>query len=292
MLFLDFVKIKLWTVNATNLPTEFELSSSANSRNEAISQSGEERTAVYSLAFGHVNQSASLGCISVDQISDAPNTTSFSHQSPHRYQCEAAEPTIVAPIPVANSVSHAFIELPLENRVFTTEDSAVGTIESATNTANSYRGPPPAYQGLVIESDVARETQSITTNVSYSIREPPPAYQVSPTEASELEVTENVTNITYSNQEYLRACQQLPTEINRVRTIQNVTDDIYTPQRLPPTYEEAVTNFTESGAIQGILNVPNSIHDIVQAYSAVTTEVSRVGTVQAATNYTYSSREY
>ena len=84
----------------------------------------------------------------------------------------------------------------------------------------------------------------------------------------------------------------MPTEINRVRTIQNVTDDIYTPQRLPPTYEEAVTNFTESGAIQGILNVPNSIHDIVQVYSAVTTEVSRVGTVQAATNYTYSSREY
>ena len=291
-MFLGFLEIKLWAINSANFSSELEFSSSANRGNEAMLQSGEERASVISFAADHVNQSASVGCISVDQTLDVSNTTNFGHQWPHQYPCAAAEPTIGAPTRVATNVSHSFVELPPEDRVFTTEDSAIGTIESATNIDNSCRGPPPPYQGLVIEGGTEREIQTINTNVSYSIQEQPPAYQVSSTEDSELEMVQNVTNTNYSSQESLVAYQPLAAEGSRLRTIQNVMDDIYSEQRLPPTYEEAVTDFTESGAIQGILNVSNSIQDLVQTYSAVANEASGVSEVQPATNHTYSSGEY
>ena len=245
MLFLGFVKIKLWVVNSANLSRELEFSSSSNLGNEAISQSGEERAAVISLASDHVNQSASFGCISADQTSDALDTTGFSHPWLHQYQCAAAEPTIAAQTPIATNVSNSFIE----DGVFTTDDSAVEAIESTTNISNSCRGPPPLYQRLITEGDAAREIQRIMPNVSYSIQEPPPAYQVYSTEDSELGVIQNVTNITYSSQESSIAYQPLLAGGNRVGTIQNDTDDNCSAQGPPPIYEESVTTFTESGAI-------------------------------------------
>lgn len=155
-----------------------------------MSQIAEERATVSSLA---VNQSCSFSSISVDEILDASNTTNLGHQWRHQNQSAAAEPTTR----VSSNVLYSFMELPPEDRVFTTENSAVGTIASAVNTENSCRGPPPPYQGIVIEGDVAREIQSDITNVSYSIQEQPPAYQVSFTRDSELEVIENFTNTTY-----------------------------------------------------------------------------------------------
>ena len=250
-----------------------------------MSQIAEERATVSSLA---VNQSCSFSSISVDEILDASNTTNLGHQWRHQNQSAAAEPTTR----VSSNVLYSFMELPPEDRVFTTENSAVGTIASAVNTENSCRGPPPPYQGIVIEGDVAREIQSDITNVSYSIQEQPPAYQVSFTRDSELEVIENFTNTTYSSQESLVEYLPLPADGSRVGTVQNVVNDIYTERRLPPTYDEAVTTFTESGAVHDILNVSNSNQDLVQTYLAVTDEANGVRTVQAATNHTYSSGEY
>lgn len=156
-----------------------------------------------------MNQLASVGCISQDQIPDAQNTTGISHQLLHQYQYPAAERTIAAPLPISTNFSNSFIE----DRAFTTEDSSIETNQNATNTANSYLGPPPPYEELVTEGDTAREIQSSMTNVLYLIQEAPPAYQVSSTEDIELGMIPNVTNTTYSSsQESLTVYQPLLTE--------------------------------------------------------------------------------
>ena len=245
MLFLAFVKIKLWVVNSANISREFEFPSSANPETGRITQSREERGTVIFLASLHVHQSALLGFISIDQISHAPNIKGFNHQWLHQYQCVAAEPEIAAPTPIDTNVSNSFIE----DQVFTTDDSAVETIESARNIENFCRIPPPPYHNLVTKGDTAREVQSIMTNFSYSIQEPPPAYEVFSTGDSVLGRIQNVINTTYLNQEPLVAYQPFQAGGSRVGTNQNIADDTCRAQGPPPTYEESVTIFTESGAI-------------------------------------------